>query len=754
MAGSNGSKTLDPEFGMGETTTSPFAAAEFGPQSALLETEFEYFNESLESPFAESLSVGSDSSLETMAHETVLGEIQSEEFDEALSHLVDEAAARHLMAAGSWSTESEAPALSAGEAEAWLASVGIQSESLIERLAAEFSDRSLDTISFAEITTAGDRLIAEASPNGIATEQFLKSLIKKAGGLVKGAVKLARKGISAVGKLLPIGKVFDALKRLVRPLLKRVLQMALNRLPASVRPIAQKLANKMFGQEAEAFGATSVVLSEITEAFDARLSQALTAQGDEAVNEVISEAEFEVQALAHDTVTDLDAARTRLARRLEQATPNVSPIAEVEQFIPVVLAALPLIRVGISVIGRGKVVKFLANKLAGLIKGHIGPQAAQMIAGPIVDVGLKILTLEAEASGGASMLGTEAIVAALEDTIRSVGELPAEAMADPLRLEAELQEAFVAAAAKHIPRRLLARNLSSVETVQDHGVWVYMPRTTRPLYRYKKFTKVFRVPIAQPVARAIQFPAGDTLEQRLLDAGVRAWPLEAEVHLYESLPGTHLGHLAAFEAEAQPAEAGEAVNEFEELTPEVASMLINEPGLGGRGAVGKGPRRMFRVVAPGLRLRRASRFSVRLDVTSVPPALRIHVRLSERESHLVASALSRRALAQVVMQLRTVLGAAFRTALAARLTRHLAEKGVTNTTPGRPAALAEMLAESMLGVISAKLPASATTLAQAARDAASGLTISFEFQFADRNAVASGDPKAPTMTIRPGWHRD
>ncbi len=42
---------------------------------------------------------------------------------------------------------------------------------------------------------------------------------------------------------------------------------------------------------------------------------------------------------------------------------------------------------------------------------------------------------------------------------------------------------------------------------------------------------------------------GDTLERRLLDAGARVWPVQTEVHLYETLPGTQLGHLAAFEGE-------------------------------------------------------------------------------------------------------------------------------------------------------------------------------------------------------------
>jgi len=60
----------------------------------------------------------------------------------------------------------------------------------------------------------------------------------------------------------------------------------------------------------------------------------------------------------------------------------------------------------------------------------------------------------------------------------------------------------------------------------------------------------------------------------------------------------------------------------------------------------------------------------------------------------------------------------------------------------------------MLSAISAKLPTSATALAQAARDEARGVTMTFEFRFADKNALASGDPKSPTMTIRPGWHRD
>jgi hypothetical protein len=347
----------------------------------------------------------------------------------------------------------------------------------------------------------------------------------------------------------------------------------------------------------------------------------------------------------------------------------------------------------------------------------------------------------------------EAIVATLEDTIRTVAELPLEALSDPLRLEAETQEAFAEAAERHIPRRLLSRRLRAIETSDGRGVWVYMPRATRPCYRYKKYTQVFRVPISQTTARAIRFPAGDTLERRLLDAGARVWPFEAEVHLYETLPGTQLGHLAAFEAEVNAGESAEATSEFEELTPEVASMLVSEPGLGRRPQAGR-PRRLFRIAGHGLRVRRALRFTMRLDAAAVPPALRVHVRLSERESHMIATALGKKAHAQVIAQLRTVLGGAFRTALAQRLTRHLSEKTGLPVPPSRPAELADKLAESMLTVVSQKLPGAGATLSQAAKDAARGVTLTFEFGFADKAALTSGDPRSPTLVIRPGWHRD
>src|SRR4029453_16479048 len=112
------------------------------------------------------------------------------------------------------------------------------------------------------------------------------------------------------------------------------------------------------------------------------------------------------------------------------------------------------------------------------------------------------------------------------------------------------------------------------------------------------------------------------------------------------------------------------------------------------------PKRLFRIAGHGLRVKRARRFTLDLDAAAVSPALRVHVRLSARESHMIATALGNKAHPQVIAQLRNVLGGAFRAALAKRLTRHLSEKTGLAVPPSRPAELAEKLAESMLTVVS------------------------------------------------------
>lgn len=743
--------------------TSGLLLSPFGSTSLLRENEDEAViaempMTELASPFAEAMAVNDETEFETLAFEAVMEEIRDDRFEEAVQGLIDEAAARHLTSSAAWSSEAESGLLAVNEVEAWLGGVETESDRFIARLEERFSGRTIETFNFEEFEAEADRMIAETAPASIATEQFFKALKKKAKRLVKGAVKLAKKGLRAIGKLLPLNKIFAALRKMVQPLLKRVLQVALNRLPASVRPLAQTLAAKLFGNreavETEWEGVDQTTATALTEAFDARLAEAILNPADAKLAELVTEAEAEARSLPHEPIAELDAARARLTQQLEAAVPGVAPLAELEQFVPVVMSALPIVRMGLKLIGRDKVVRFLANKLANLVKGHIGQQAAQMLAHPIVDVGMRLLSLEAESSASRNAVGMESIVATLEDTLRTVAELPADAFADPLRLEAETQEAFMEAAARHIPRALLSRNLRTVETGVNRGVWVYMPRVTRPCYRYKKYTHAFPVAISQPVARAVRFPAGDTLEKRLLDAGAQVWPVQAEVHLFETLPGTQLGHIAAFEAEAhdETGNVSDIAAEFEAFSPEIAGMLIHEPGLGLSPEAKRRTKRLFRIVAPGLRLRKRSRFNVQVDTSSTSPLIRIHYRLSEREGYDLSTALARKAFVQVIARLREVFNPAFRKALSQRLLRHLHKKVGVAVPPQRPVQLGERLAEGILGAVSKKLPESAPLIIQAVRDPAKGVTLTFEFRMADKEALLKGDPGLPSFTVRAGWH--
>jgi hypothetical protein len=743
----------------------------------------------LASPFAEGLAGPSEPGEQEYA-EAILGELEDEAFDEALEALVDEVAARHVTATTSWSSDREAPSLAEAEAEAWIGRLADQADRLLSHLEVEFAERMADAVSDEEIAAALGPFGSENVVDS-ASEQFLKSLVDKARRAAGVVARAAKRGLSTLGRMLPLGRLFGLLRRLVRPLLTRVLRTALNRLPASLRGPASELARRLAGRVGQTTTTTTAAAadastadssapdpaasagSELAAEFDRHVADAIAAPNDAVVDQLVAEAEAtdHLTEADIDVVSEVDAARARLAAQLAEADPGQPPTAEVEQFIPAVMAALPLVRMGIRVAGRDKVVRFLADRLANLIKGHIGAQAARTLAPPVADIGLRLLSLEGETPEG---LGAEALVSVVEDTVREVASLPPASLEEPLRIEAELQEAFADAAARYLPRERLRPDLPTFETSDvsgEGGVWVLMPRAARPRFRYRKYSRVYRVPIRRPQARAIVLSDEDTLEQRLLDAGVNRWPVEAEVHVYEAVPGTHLGHIAAFEAEVE-AEADDrtggsgasrlATDEFEELTPETAGLLLGEAGLGHRVA---GPmrsrglppgRRLFRIVIPGTRVRRRRRrFLVRLDVGAPKPVLRVHLRLGEREAHVVAERLAAKAHAQVVAMVRAQLGPFMQRRLAMRLVRHARRAGAP-LSHERAQALAANLAETMIATIARQLPAAgvAAALANAARDPASGLTLTFAYQFADRAAIAAGKADEPTLTIRPGFQRD
>jgi hypothetical protein len=762
----------DPAAG-GELLSSPFAGAdltataEAGPASASAVAS------ALTTPFSEALASLAESDLEAEAFAALTAEFEDEEFTEALEALVSEAAARHLASTGSWSHESRAMQLAHTEVEQWLATVGAEADRQLAELEAHFGDRPVDSVSESEIDAfgaGGERAALDSPVN--AQEQFFKALLDKAKKVVKGAVKLAKTGIKAVGKLLPTGKIFAALRKLVGPLLKRVLAKAIGKLPAPLRPAARRLAGKLSGAAsgvvnaaAGAVGAAAGAATgtggdaadgseALSASFDEALAEAVLAPNEAALAEALEAFEAEAAAVttSESSVETLDLARHWLARQLAEAQPGQPPIAEMEEFIPAVMAAMPLIKLGVTVIGRDRVVKFVAGLLANLIKPMIGPEIAAPLSRQIADAGLGLLGLEAEAARDGT-LGTEALVAAAEDTVREVLSLPDASLRQELLVEAAVEEAFEEAAQRHFPPQVLRPDLAQAERDGERGIWVALPRSTRPHLRYRKYSVVNPLRITRLMAQAVVFAEGDTLEERLLDEGATTWPVQAELHTYELLPGGDVGHLAAFELEGESYADGAL--EFDELEDE---RPLRPPAAGGRrpGGARRGHghpgRRVVRLKVRGRRLRRRPRFAIRLDVTSTAPQLVLHLLISERVAHQMAGDLEHKRHAQVVAAVRRLVGEPRQKAIAARLQHMLGRQGIT-LPEGGGAKLAAALAQAVERVAAARLPEASATLASAAKDPAAGATLSFTFPFADRDALGRGEPGEPTMQIRAGMHR-
>ncbi|WP_157454020.1 hypothetical protein [Cellulomonas sp. Root485] len=759
---------------------SPFSPAVLSLRGPVGEVETEL---GVLSPFGEAMAGIDEADLEAGAYEVLRAELEDEDFLESLEALGAEVAGRHLASSSAYGQHSEALALGESEATQWMESVAAQADRLLGSLETQFQDRPAGALTEAEIDAAVGFLPSDselAAGPLAAQELFLGKLVSKVKKVVKGVGTLVKKGVRAVGKLLPLGKLFGILKKLVRPLLQRVLKKAIGTLPASLRPAATRLAAKFGGAAARPTPAPAAAdaptdggtpspdaspadapstdapegerpwsSETLVDEFDAAIAEAVLAPNESVAAELVSEFEAESAGVAAGggPVAALDAARETLARQLVAADPRETPLAEMEQFVPVVMAAMKLIKLGVKVIGRPRVVAFVAKLLATLVQPMIGAQAAQLLSRPVADVGLRLLGLEAEGAADGS-LGAEALVATVEDTVREVLSQPAAASANELLLEALVQEAFTEAATRHLPAEVLRAGLVEAEATPEgeRGIWVPLPRQTRPHYRYRKLSVVEPVVVTRASARSVTFTNGETLEDRLLEAGARAWPVTAEVHQYELLPGGSLGHLAAFELEGDPESYADAAQEFEQLAAS-RPLPVRHPAHRPAG----GPR-VYRVRVRGLRMRRRRPFSARLDLTATKPVLRLHLHVSERNAHLLVGHLEKREHVQVVALVRGLVGPAMRQALTVRL-RHMLARHAVTVPEGGAKRLADALADAVGKGVAEQLSTSAAALTTAAKDPAPGVTLTFAFTFAGRPALASGTAPEPVLSIRAGEHR-
>lgn len=459
------------------------------------------------------------------------------------------------------------------EAERYLSALqeGLQAFD-VESLSADELDRKLDALA----PTPGD-----LTPAG---EEFIGGLIKKA----KRAVSFVANAAKGVGKFAgkiagaALGPVLNKLKGLIRPLLKRVLSFAIGRLPAPLQGPARTLAGRL-NLEAEDYDAVSYEdhmspantsdLEGATRAFDGALAEAFVGgegfapEGEEEAGWGSTEAEADgtLERLAEARGALIDAFASADEERFQPA---------VEQFVPVLLGALKL---GINLVGRPKVVNFLAGFLGKLIGKWVGPQLAKPLSSAIVDTGLRLISLEAEDENGsaAGEAAPVALASVVEDTVRRLAEQEEYIFENEDLTQLAVSEAFAQAAATHFPERYVRGDLRQAPSLGG----VFVARRPRSLRAYSKYSRVPEIEITTQIADAIPTFGGTTLGSVLRARGLTL-PIRARLHIYQAVAGTTAATIARTDR-ALGGPLGSA-EQFHPLTPAAAGIILREPRLGTR----------------------------------------------------------------------------------------------------------------------------------------------------------------------------
>ena len=579
-----------------QSSEQAFAETPFLDSSARDQEQYEgeaapvYSSENWEftTPFlpGESYEAGESESLapELASFSELSMELKDTLFREALEQLADETLEYHAEQLSAEYGDREARDASNGRMlYEHLMPLATQADSMLDRFFERLEGMEAEALTDIEIGRIASEVMPASAGMTPASEQFLGGLLRKAGHLVSGAVKLVKsgaqgalklagKGLSALGKLA-LGPLLAPLKLLGRFLLKHVVQFALGQLPPTLRPIAQTLATRLLravGEVQEAEGeelpahehdvaAAAVDAGHLEAEFDVRVAQLLHSDEQEMEHLVQSYGEGESVS---SVLPALDNARTQLAGRLatmEQGE-NAQPV--MEQFVPALL--WPAAKTAITILGRPKLVKFLGNLLGGLIKPLVGASAGGMLAPAIADAGLRIFGLEAPQESPRAAVA-EALAATIEETVNAVAGMPPHILENEALLSDAVHEAFESAASAYFPNSAIKPELR--ESAERHGRWARVPQSGGRK-RYARYSDTLPVEISPRLADTVESFGRSTLRDHLqADPGLqKGGNYKAKVTLYQALPGSSGRSIARAE--------GFPISQLHPLTPQAAGALL------------------------------------------------------------------------------------------------------------------------------------------------------------------------------------
>jgi hypothetical protein len=533
------------------------------------------------SPFALTADEGVQESTSETAIAEAFAALRDETFDEALASLAEETEGA---IAERFTSETAASAVERERyGDSQLAGVRFEAQQYLDALEAGIQGLDVASLSPEQLQETLDRFDPETRDLTPAGEEFIGALVRKAKKAVKFVTKTALNAAKGVGKLAGsvLGGVLKKLKALINPLLRRVLSFAIGRLPAPLQPAARILASKITSEASEDEGfettpapANLIDVETLAESFDAALAEATLYATHEQTDR--EDLDFDERD-APDTreLETLAEARAELTERLRSASDDEDLGPAIEQFVPALLAAL---RLGINVVGRSKVVNFLAGYLAKLIGKWVGPTMSKPLSSAIVDIGLRLISLENE--NGTSGEGRDneaapvALASLIEDTVRRLAEHEDYVFENEDLLQLAAAEAFSQSVATHFPPRFVRPAIQQAPSLGG----VFVARRSRSLRPYLKYSRTPEVEISSAIADTIPTFGGVTLGSALRASGA-TFPIRARLHLYQAVAGTTLPRIARVDRVG----AGRGylgATALHPLTTQAAAVLVREPRLG------------------------------------------------------------------------------------------------------------------------------------------------------------------------------
>jgi hypothetical protein len=581
---------------------------------------------------------------EVTAFSEIIAELKDSEFREAVEQLADEALEAHSDQLSGEYGDRETRDLTAERLlNDHFQPLAAETEAMLDRFFERLEGYTAESLTDMEIERVASAVLP-TGPISPASEQFLGGILHKAKRLASGAVDLAKRGVKSAVSFagnLAIRHLLGPLKKLAGFFLKKVTTVALKQIPIYLRPLAQKLSERLFSAlgethegEGEAYEQTeaevlpaALDVARLEAEFDVQAAQLLlTADEAEVEHLVWNYGEGENYS---SPLSELDQARSQLIKELSSLQPGENAQPVMEQFAP---ALWPAAKAAVTILGRDKFVNLIAGWVGKLIKPLIGDQGAGLLAPAIADVGLRLFGLEASYPEPPRAVLAEALAATVEETLHAVAELPPHVLENETLLSEAVHEAFESAASSYFPNSAIKPELR--ESGELHGLWLRMPLKSSKK-RYAKYSDSFRVDISPRLAGTIVTFGGATLQDYFRDQhGLPdGQPYKGRITLYQALPGARGSTIALGEGFAAGAD------QLHPLTPEAAGALLGESaGLGRRPTPASYlatpqrlhvNQRLYRIEPPSGRRRHVRRAHSELLINLLRDEIRLWLYLSE-----------------------------------------------------------------------------------------------------------------------------